>query len=138
MHTTIRLPLGKKADGERRLPDNAGLQTRAEDGKVFIDELTFGGAAQQAGADLAGKLSRWKKKISPVGFGFRQLLLFAVAFLQRAPAGMTPIMAAVNGANCKKPNFRQCGRFEIRRERMFYCRREFGACAYPLTKANIC
>ena len=45
VHTTIRLPLGKKADGERRLPDNAGLQTRAEDGKVFIDELTFAGRA---------------------------------------------------------------------------------------------
>ena len=47
----VRLPLGAAGEGPARL-DHAGLEVREEDGKVFIDNLVFGGPAEAAGLDF--------------------------------------------------------------------------------------
>ena len=47
----VRLPLGDAGEGPARL-DHAGLEVREEDGKVFIDNLVFGGPAEAAGLDF--------------------------------------------------------------------------------------
>ena len=47
------LPLGEAgADGPSRLFDGAGIEFREEDGKVFVDNLNFGGPAEQLGIDF--------------------------------------------------------------------------------------
>ncbi|UKV13534.1 TRAP transporter permease [Thalassospiraceae bacterium SW-3-3] len=48
---SVMLPLGPEASGEDRLY-NAGIAVRNEDGKVFIDDLVFGGPAEKAGLDF--------------------------------------------------------------------------------------
>ncbi|MGI9306725.1 MAG: TRAP transporter permease [Gammaproteobacteria bacterium] len=53
VHTTVLLPLGAAGeDGARRLSQNAGMELREEDGRVFVDALEFGGVAANAGLDL--------------------------------------------------------------------------------------
>ncbi|MFK7868790.1 MAG: TRAP transporter permease [Roseobacter sp.] len=47
------LPLGApNADGVARLIDGAGIEFREEDGKIFVDNLNFGGPAEQLGIDF--------------------------------------------------------------------------------------
>lgn len=47
------LPLGTKGEsGESRLLDTAGIDLRNEDGKYYIDDVSFGGAAEQLGIDF--------------------------------------------------------------------------------------
>jgi hypothetical protein len=48
---TVILPLGAPGTGEERLL-NAGLELRQEDGKVLIDLVQFGSAAERAGLDF--------------------------------------------------------------------------------------
>ena len=53
--TTVALPLGKQADGdgEVRLDKNAGIAFRTEDdGKVYVDNLAYGGDLQKQGIDF--------------------------------------------------------------------------------------
>ncbi|MCV0425024.1 MAG: TRAP transporter permease [Roseibium sp.] len=51
------LPLGEKgADGETRLMDNAGVAFRDEGGNLFVDDLAFGGAAENLGIDFDWEL----------------------------------------------------------------------------------
>lgn len=51
------LPLGAAgADGPTRLYDGAGIEFREEDGKLFIDNLNFGGPAEQLGIDFDWEL----------------------------------------------------------------------------------
>ena len=46
------LPLEEAgADGETRLRDHAGFEFRQEEGKVFVDGLSFCGPAEQLGID---------------------------------------------------------------------------------------
>jgi TRAP transporter 4TM/12TM fusion protein len=47
----VRLPLGAVGEGLARL-EHAGLEVRDEEGKVFIDNLVFGGPAEAAGLDF--------------------------------------------------------------------------------------
>ena len=49
---TVVLPLGPEGDGEARLIDNAGLGIRQEDGRVLIDQISFGSPAEQAKLDF--------------------------------------------------------------------------------------
>ncbi|RCK31111.1 C4-dicarboxylate ABC transporter [Thalassospira xiamenensis] len=51
VNKSVMLPLGPEASGEDRLY-NAGIAVRTEDGKVFIDDLVFGGPAEKAGLDF--------------------------------------------------------------------------------------
>ncbi|MGI9337618.1 MAG: TRAP transporter permease [Gammaproteobacteria bacterium] len=88
VHTTILLPLGEKAKGEERLAQNAGLEIREEDGGVYVDNITFGGAAQQAGLDLDWRIIALEEKNTsrPAKQWFwlpALLLLSLVVFLQR-------------------------------------------------------
>jgi TRAP transporter 4TM/12TM fusion protein len=48
---TVMLPLGAPAAGAERLA-NAGLELREEEGRVFIDMIGFGSAAERAGLDF--------------------------------------------------------------------------------------
>ena len=53
--TTVLLPLGAKADGDgaTRLDKTAGIAFRQEDdGRVYVDNLEFGGELQQRGIDF--------------------------------------------------------------------------------------
>ncbi|MDJ0820679.1 MAG: TRAP transporter permease [Paracoccaceae bacterium] len=47
------LPVGDSgADGETRLMDGAGIEFRDEGGSIFVDNLSFGGPAEQLGIDF--------------------------------------------------------------------------------------
>ena len=48
---TVMLPMGPAGPGEARLT-NAGLEVREEEGRVFIDQVGFGSAAEKAGLDF--------------------------------------------------------------------------------------
>ena len=48
---TVMLPMGAPAAGAERLA-NAGLELREEEGRVFIDMIGFGSAAERAGLDF--------------------------------------------------------------------------------------
>ncbi|PSL20052.1 TRAP transporter permease [Shimia abyssi] len=51
------LPLGESgADGTGRLFDGAGIEFREEDGKLFVDNLNFGGPSEQLGIDFDWEL----------------------------------------------------------------------------------
>ncbi len=51
------LPLGAAgADGQTRLFDGAGIEFREEDGKLFVDNLNFGGPSEQLGIDFDWEL----------------------------------------------------------------------------------
>ncbi|MCP3971756.1 MAG: TRAP transporter permease [Rhodobacteraceae bacterium] len=51
------LPLGDKgADGSTRLYEGAGIEFRDEDGKLFVDNLNFGGPSEQLGIDFDWEL----------------------------------------------------------------------------------
>ncbi len=53
--TTVNLPLGAKSegDGATRLDRVAGIAFRTEDdGKVYVDNLKFGGKLQEQGVDF--------------------------------------------------------------------------------------
>ncbi len=51
------LPLGASgADGPTRLFDASGIEFRDEDGKLFVDNLNFGGPAEQLGIDFDWEL----------------------------------------------------------------------------------
>lgn len=43
----VMLPVGKKAEGLELLREAAGLELRDEDGKLFVDNVVFGGAEKQ-------------------------------------------------------------------------------------------
>lgn len=52
------LPLGEKSgDGATRLQKTAGIAFREEDGKVFVDNIDFGGTAEQLGVDFDWELA---------------------------------------------------------------------------------
>jgi TRAP transporter 4TM/12TM fusion protein len=79
------LPLGPKgAGGANRLLNGAGLELRNEDGKLFIDNLEFGGVAEQLGLDfdwevieLDVKTERVRKEV----FYLPALALLALIYL---------------------------------------------------------
>lgn len=48
----VMLPLGEAGEGKDRLMQAAGLELREEDGKLMIDNLTFGGAAEKQKLDF--------------------------------------------------------------------------------------
>nr|WP_189641164.1 TRAP transporter permease [Amylibacter ulvae] len=57
------LPLGDKSgDGVARLFDNAGIEFREEEGKILVDNLNFGGPAEQLGIDFDWELAELQVK----------------------------------------------------------------------------
>lgn len=48
----VPLGLGMKGEAEARLFDEAGIAVREENGSILIDDIAFGGPAEQAGIDF--------------------------------------------------------------------------------------
>ena len=79
------LPLGAAGpDGQTRLLDGAGIEFRDEDGRLFVDNLNFGGPSEQLGIDFDWELTeldvaadRMPKEI----FYIPAFLLLAVVYL---------------------------------------------------------
>ena len=83
---TVILPLGPSAEGRARL-EFAGLEVRDEDGKIFIDNLVFGSAAEKAGLDFDLEITQILAKADrpPVELLFipALILLGIIVLLQR-------------------------------------------------------
>ncbi len=83
------MPIGDGATGEERL-ENAGLIFREEGDKLFIDDVAFGSAAQNAGLDWDQEVLRVLKPVAQPSkylmFIPALLLLGLIVFLQRARA----------------------------------------------------
>ncbi len=95
--STLMLPLGPAGEGAERLAD-AGLEIRIEGDKVYVDNLVFGSAAEQAGLDFDWEIlsvetqaERWPKQLMYIP---ALLLLGLVAALQRARRTREPTAAA--------------------------------------------
>ncbi|MFD1383474.1 TRAP transporter permease [Rhodanobacter aciditrophus] len=52
IETTVSLPLAATGDAGSRLYEGAGLELRDEDGRLYIDNLAFGGVAEQMKLDF--------------------------------------------------------------------------------------
>ena len=48
----VMLPVGDPGEGQARLQKAAGLELREEDGKMFVDNIVFGSAANKQGIDF--------------------------------------------------------------------------------------
>ena len=80
----VPLALGPIGEAEARLYDHAGIAVREEDGKVFVDDIAFGGPAEQAGLDFDWEIkslqvpaSRLPKEV----FWLPALLLLGLVYL---------------------------------------------------------
>ena len=93
---TVMLPMGAPAPGTERLA-NAGLELRQEEGRVFIDMIGFGSAAERAGLDfdfeITSVLQQNDRPPKELMWIPALLLLGGIVWLQRrrsaevAPAG---------------------------------------------------
>ncbi|MDJ0640437.1 MAG: TRAP transporter permease [Paracoccaceae bacterium] len=79
------LPLGPAGgDGASRLFDGAGIEFRDEDGKIFVDNLNFGGPAEQLGIDWDWELVELEvpaERLPKEVFYIPALLLVGLVFL---------------------------------------------------------
>ncbi|MDW4499279.1 TRAP transporter permease [Sulfitobacter sp. D35] len=86
------LPLGEGATGEEKL-ENAGLLTRVEEDKMFVDDVMFDSAAQNAGLDWDQEVIRVLKPVDQPSkywmFIPALLVLGLIVMLQRGRAGKT-------------------------------------------------
>ncbi|WP_294610340.1 TRAP transporter permease [uncultured Roseovarius sp.] len=91
------LPIKEGATGEERLT-NAGLLFRDEGGTLFIDDVTFGSAAESAGLDWDQEVLRVLRPIDQPSkylmFIPALLLLGLVVFLQRGRNARSPRKSA--------------------------------------------
>lgn len=72
------LPLGTlNDDGEARLGDAAGIEFREEEGRLYVDNLRFGGAAEQLGIDFDWELT----EIEIEADRFPEQIFYVPAFL---------------------------------------------------------
>ena len=58
----VMLPLGAAGDGKARLATAAGLELREEDGKLLVDNLVFGGAAERQQIDFDWEVADIQRK----------------------------------------------------------------------------
>ena len=79
------LPLGATgAEGAARLFDGAGIEFRDEDGKLFVDNLNFGGPSEQLGIDFDWELVELEvaaDRVPKEVFYLPAFLLLGVVFL---------------------------------------------------------
>ncbi|MFH1804304.1 MAG: TRAP transporter permease [Pseudomonadota bacterium] len=82
----VMLPLGPQVSGHDRLY-HAGMEIREEDGRVFIDNLVFGGPAEKAGLDFDFEITAIKtdadRPPKEVFFLPAFVVLGGIIFLQR-------------------------------------------------------
>ncbi len=83
----VMLPVGPPGEGMQRLQDAAGLELREENGKMLIDNLTFGGAAERQKLDFDWEVAdiqvATERPAKQWLFIPAFLLLFAVIAVQR-------------------------------------------------------
>jgi hypothetical protein len=83
---SVMLPLGPQASGEDRLY-NAGIAVRNEDGRIYIDDVVFGGPAEKVGLDFDFEITAIKLQADrmpkEVFFLPAFLLLGLIIFIQR-------------------------------------------------------
>ena len=48
----VMLPVGPQADGVTRIVESAGMELVEQDGRLIVDQLTFGGAAEKQKIDF--------------------------------------------------------------------------------------
>ncbi len=81
------LPLGAAgADGVSRLYDGAGIEFREEDGKLYVDNLNFGGPSEQLGIDFDWELAELEvaaDRMPKELFYIPALLLLGLVFLMQ-------------------------------------------------------
>ncbi len=58
----VMLPLGAVDTGVNRLANSAGLELREQDGKLWVDNLTFGGPAQRQHIDFDWQIADIQRK----------------------------------------------------------------------------
>lgn len=58
----VMLPLGAAGGGEQRLATAAGLELREEDGKLLVDNMVFGGAAERQQIDFDWEVADIQRK----------------------------------------------------------------------------
>ncbi|WP_299871264.1 TRAP transporter permease [uncultured Cocleimonas sp.] len=85
----VMLPVGAPGKGIDRLKDGSGLELKEEDGKLIVDNLTFGGAAEKQKIDFDWEIAsvQVKNKTRPAKQWFYLLgivLLALVWFSQKA------------------------------------------------------
>ncbi|MEM9394614.1 MAG: TRAP transporter permease [Pseudomonadota bacterium] len=83
------LPVGASgADGATRLLEGSGIEFREEDGKIFVDNLAFGGPAEQLGIDWDWELVELEvpadRMPKEVFYAPALLIVLLVFLLQRA------------------------------------------------------
>lgn len=58
----VMLPVGDPGEGQARLQNAAGLELREEDGKIFVDNIVFGSAANKQGIDFDWEIASVQEK----------------------------------------------------------------------------
>jgi TRAP transporter 4TM/12TM fusion protein len=58
----VMLPVGELGEGQARLQNAAGLELREEDGKIFVDNIVFGSAANKQGIDFDWEVASVQEK----------------------------------------------------------------------------
>ena len=58
----VMLPVGEAGTGEERLANAAGLELREEDGKLLVDNIVFGGAAERQKIDFDWEIADVQRK----------------------------------------------------------------------------
>jgi TRAP transporter 4TM/12TM fusion protein len=82
----VMLPVGSVADGKLRLEENAGLFLREESGKMYVDDLTFGGVAERQKIDYDWEIASVQiknERPAKQWFFIPALVLFALVWLSQ-------------------------------------------------------
>jgi len=96
----VPVNLGPAGEGDARLYDHAGIAVREEEGRILIDDLAFGGAAEQAGLDFDWEIKAIQvpaERMPKEVFWVPALLLLALVYLlqrRRRTAGDSAATAA--------------------------------------------
>ncbi len=93
----VMLPVGVKAEGLERINKSAGMELREEDGKLFVDNLEFGGAAEKQKIDFDWEIASVqvsnnrpaKQWLYLIGIGLLALVIFSQKARIRRQGGVT-------------------------------------------------
>ncbi len=58
----VMLPVGELGEGRSRLQNSSGLELREEDGRLFVDNIVFGSAANKQGIDFDWEIASVQEK----------------------------------------------------------------------------
>ena len=93
----VMLPVGAKAEGLERINKSAGMELREEDGKFFVDDLEFGGAAEKQKIDFDWEVASVqitndrpaKQWLYLIGVGLLAFVIFSQKARIRRQGGVT-------------------------------------------------